>query len=307
MSDSEGENSFGGSEEEGEESDLSVDEDVSDESSHTDDDDAVYLSSSDDEDLPPLFGGSSSRKKTIETYVAPDRLRDRIYRCREYPRGVYIDRYGTVCPDDPRSGRYHKRARDDDVDEDDAFHEVSRRRKKPDDETDEEWYGESDTSDSEEYDHEDQPSPAKKKKRAELEDDWKDERDTDLTDSQKKQRFMHELHSALDRTREVEDQMQRSRKQVLNSQKLNDQLGVYVEEWETFAKRDARGVSLTYECKFVTDDPSCLLKWNTKRSDPPMYQAHMNCATKLLECPCHKTFHSIKNLYLHLVDSHASA
>lgn len=308
MSDSDGENSFCGSEEECEESELSTYEDVSDESSHDDGEDAVYFSSSEDEDLQVLLGGSSSRKRTIENYIAPEKMRDTVQRCVEYPRGIYIDRSGRMCPDDPRSGRYGKRSRDDDdVDEDDAFHEVSRRHKKSDGDSDDEWYGETDTSDSDEYEEEEEDEgPAKKKRRGIVEEEWKDDRDSDLTDEQKKQRFMDELHSAMERTREVEDQMKRSRKQVINAQNLNDQLGVYVEEWETSVKRDARGISLKYDSKFVTDTPSCHLKFVAKRSEPPLFEARMNCSTKLLECPCNQTFDSMRGLYSHLVDSHAT-
>lgn len=52
------------------------------------------------ESLPVLFNNSRKRKRTIDTYRAPPQLRNTVYRCREYPNGVFIDRFGVVCPEE---------------------------------------------------------------------------------------------------------------------------------------------------------------------------------------------------------------
>lgn len=49
-------------------------------------------------DLPRLFNSSKRRKITPQTYRAPECLRDSVYRCQEYPGGVYINKYGAVDP-----------------------------------------------------------------------------------------------------------------------------------------------------------------------------------------------------------------
>lgn len=58
--------------------------------------------------LPILFNSSSRRKKTIDNYVAPMNMRNKVVRCKEYPFGVYINRYGEVCPNDKRTSRKNK-------------------------------------------------------------------------------------------------------------------------------------------------------------------------------------------------------
>jgi hypothetical protein len=57
--------------------------------------------------LPDLLNSSSTRKKTIKSLFP--HLANRIYRCSEYPQGIYINEYGQLCPDDKRSGIYRRK------------------------------------------------------------------------------------------------------------------------------------------------------------------------------------------------------
>jgi len=61
---------------------------------------------SDDEGdtLISLLSGTSRRKRTVETYVAPFNYHGSVIRCREYPDGIYINNRGRMCPNDPRTG-----------------------------------------------------------------------------------------------------------------------------------------------------------------------------------------------------------
>ena len=68
-------------------------------------------------DLPRLFNSSRKRKRSISSYIAPVHLRDTYYQCQEYPDGVYINRYGEVCPN---VSVIHLK---DDVTQDDDDHE----------------------------------------------------------------------------------------------------------------------------------------------------------------------------------------
>ena len=76
------------------------------------------------QNLPLLLNGTARRKKTLDSLFP--HLANQIYRCREYPHGVYINEFGEVCPNDPRSGLYQiaegdvcDEEADEDEDEDD--------------------------------------------------------------------------------------------------------------------------------------------------------------------------------------------
>lgn len=127
-------------------------------------------------DLPILFNSSSRRKKDASNFIAPERIRDSTYRCKEYPGGVYIDQFGKVCEDDPRTGIFrrfktapieqleeHLEHIDDDDDDDEAYDDENNEEEEEDD--DEEWNSddESDENEADEYeDEEDEYVPAPK-------------------------------------------------------------------------------------------------------------------------------------------------
>jgi len=52
--------------------------------------------------LPYLFNSSSRRKKDMNSLFP--HLSNQIYRCREFPHGIYINEYGELCPQDQRTG-----------------------------------------------------------------------------------------------------------------------------------------------------------------------------------------------------------
>lgn len=49
-------------------------------------------------DLPRLLNSSKKRKRSLSNYIAPVNLRNTIYQCQEFPDGVFINRYGEICP-----------------------------------------------------------------------------------------------------------------------------------------------------------------------------------------------------------------
>lgn len=89
----------------------------------------IWLSSAEfhDPGLPYLFGAPvnalstrthSRRQKTAQS-IFPH-LADTLYRCKEYPHGIFIDSFGQLCPEDKRSGLYQideRAAEDDEADE----------------------------------------------------------------------------------------------------------------------------------------------------------------------------------------------
>ena len=61
----------------------------------------------DDPELPYLLGSSSRRKKSLDSLFM--HLKDQIYRCKEFPGGVYINEFGEVCPNDAKSGIFRRK------------------------------------------------------------------------------------------------------------------------------------------------------------------------------------------------------
>lgn len=314
MSDSDGDLSMRASDQE-DSDDASLGDFSDDDDGESDDNGVVYVSSDDDETkLPTLLGGSSRRPRTLETYRAPVEMRNSVYRCKEFPAGVYINNYGELCPSDSRSGIFQKRKRaeveDDDVHEEDVYHEVrnstNKRRRITDD--DEDW---DDETEEEEDDEEDSSSEVD-----EIEDDDEEkepeelvEGQAPLTEEQKRSIYMQKLHSDLSRTDAMETQLQRSRQQMVNAQKLNERLGEYEEEWRRYASKKARGIKFCYESKFVTDDPSCEIRFvqrvessdESKRAElRVLHRGRMNCVTKQMECPCTAAFGSVAALFTHM-------
>lgn len=55
-------------------------------------------------ELPVLFNSTRRRKK--DKYSLYPQLANKIYRCKEYPHGIYINAYGELREDDPRTGMY---------------------------------------------------------------------------------------------------------------------------------------------------------------------------------------------------------
>jgi len=68
---------------------------------------ALVISILTEMELPILLNASRRRSVTLESFVAPPRLRNTVYRCREFPRGIYIDKLGKLRPEHEASGSYH--------------------------------------------------------------------------------------------------------------------------------------------------------------------------------------------------------
>lgn len=63
-------------------------------------------------DLITLFNSTRRRKVTKDNYIAPAYMRDKVIYCREYPKGVYINRSGRV----DESKVVHEQEDNDDMD-----------------------------------------------------------------------------------------------------------------------------------------------------------------------------------------------
>ena len=56
--------------------------------------------------LPSLLRGTARRKKTMESLFP--HLSNQVYRCSEFPNGIYINDFGELCPKDSKSGVYQQ-------------------------------------------------------------------------------------------------------------------------------------------------------------------------------------------------------
>lgn len=92
---------------------------VSSFSDYESDEDFVIIPKDKNEELPYLLNGTKRRKPTLDTYVSPHNMRDTVYRCKEFPQGIYIDRFGKAQPDDERTGVFVEKENDEDGDEED--------------------------------------------------------------------------------------------------------------------------------------------------------------------------------------------
>lgn len=131
--------------------------------------------------LTYLFGGSSKRRKDQNSLFP--HLKDRIYRCREYPNGIYINKFGELCPNDQRSGVYQEIEADMKPDSDCEEYSDDPDNDESKDSADEAW--------AKEEEKVKQKRLNKKRKRAESDDDEDyekseddDEDDEDLSDAE---------------------------------------------------------------------------------------------------------------------------
>ena len=79
-------------------------------SEYSDDEDiqesrVIYIHGDDTDNLPRLYN-ESTRFRRAACGRVPSNLWGTVYRCKEYPLGVYIDEYGEVIPDHPMSNMY---------------------------------------------------------------------------------------------------------------------------------------------------------------------------------------------------------
>lgn len=152
------------------------------------------ISVSDDEGLPRLFNSSSRRKKTLDNFIAPPHLHDRIYRCREFPRGVYINRHGEVLPDDSRSGclvvssSLGARNTIPSDDEEESYVPTDLEEEEEEDEDE-------DAEDEDEIDYPDDSDDDEEEEDDEDEDEWSNEDNEDLENEEKYENEKYETDS----------------------------------------------------------------------------------------------------------------
>lgn len=236
-------------------------------------------------DLPQLFNSSRRRKKDISSLYP--HLAAQVYRCKEFPAGVYISEEGEVLPDDPRSGLYRLLPQSTE--------------EEPNEESDDA----SEATLSVTSDQFDDDNWAVKNSRKRSRDD---DSDYELESSES------EYEEECDEESELEEEtlcdlqsnintevLSNSKRRRLHSQKLIRCLQDWETDWQTLKNqhRDYK-IKMTYDAQFVTshDEPYCTIDF--MHPDKTHTLVKMDCDRFCLVLPDGQEFTDMADLYEHL-------
>jgi hypothetical protein len=269
-----------------------------------DDDDTNYdtiIIQQSNEKLPILLNSSSRRKKTIETYIAPIQLRNTVYRCREFPKGVYINSFGEVCPNDSRSGVYQTDLNTNvksNCDSDDNNTDIDFDLK---DESDFDNDEDEDSEEEEEEEEEDEYSTENDYTDYENEEEDEDygyEKEEYKPTKRKKQSLIEESNNFIDSFKVTND-LKRKHIKLL---KLKNETEKIYKKWKLIKNNK---FNMILSSNLFCSDPEVIFDFHLKTSKKNMIEANFNLVTKNIECECGNSKHvSILDHYDHLLESH---
>jgi hypothetical protein len=255
-------------------------------------------------DLTTLLAGTSRRPKTVSNFVAPEIMRDTVKRCKEFPGGVYINIYGEICPDDPRTGVYRMISQgsvevdppfvEEDVsgdDESDVYNSESSSEdseKESDEEDDDDW---------KEYER-----PVKKQKTSPGNLEISEE--VPLTDEEKKSLFFTELQQASQDVESHYSSYSNSRKKNTYRLKLLHHTQALIEEWNVFRKKKKTSpFEMSYDSGVWCEEP--FFEFSFKKKNVKDYvKASIDCDKMIVRCQCSTTSNTMKTFLEHLKISH---
>jgi len=285
-------------------------------------------------DLPSLLNSTAKRKKTLESLFPT--LADRVYRCKEFPGGVYINEFGEACPDDERTGIYkcigaeapeddlpngaEAPEGDDDVateDENDMVHdsedeywaqkEAAKRKRSYGSDDDDDDYVDDDESDDEDTASDDTESD-------DTDGEAAPSAATPSTDANVN--LLEHLRSITDEQSRRTDLEHQKRLERIRRQKLVRLVEHWSDTWTTlrksaFKKQPSNGkrrknesIEMKYEANIVlSEKPECEFEFH-KPFTRTTVTAAMNCTEKSIVCQCSKSFTDIGQMYKHLDDEH---
>ena len=286
------------------------------------DSDVVSIDSEENECLPVLFNGSSRRPKTIDNYIAPDKLRNCVYRCQEFPHGVYINVYGEVCPDDRRSGIYQVKSNS-------SSNQKPEEPFVPDDvSTDDSYVDEPDETDS---DEEHFPSDMESeindvvfhKRKIHDEDAWSEDEegtvckksktsdysskspDTHLlTKEEKQNEFLRDLKQAADDSDVHYSRYKNSKKRNLHVAKMLNSTNKLAEDWFKLKNTSGAAFVMAYESQLLIEEPKFSMVFHRKKQPNESVQANFNCVNFQVECSCSFSCGKMSRLVEHLNNHH---
>jgi hypothetical protein len=226
--------------------------------------------------LPVLLNSTTSRKKTIDNYIAPEKLRGTTTRSKDFPSGIFVTSVGKLDPTDKRSNIYV--CVPDETDEQSQSEEASE--------------AEDDGSESDKEDSE--------------KDDWDAELGSkdpleNLSKAEKKRLAVEQLKENSTDTHFVFQQ--KSKQHQIRSRMLMDATAIVVEEWEKRKKKYKDVLKMRFESSLLCEVPKFEMKFiKTGREKPILCQ--FDCKELILRCQCLDTFAALPEYVTHVMESH---
>jgi hypothetical protein len=286
-----------------------------------------------DECLPVLLNSTSRRKKTIDNYIAPEHLRKSIYRCKEFPGGVYINRYGEICPEDRRSGIYKRRVHAEKLEgsdgsqaEDSEFSQAEEVYVPDDVETDESYVDDvedeedNQTDDNEgwedeindELNHKQKYKPeddlesddegivhtAKKSKTHSEGQSWL----KNLNPQERQGVFLQELQQAADDSEVYYSRYEASKRRNLHLSKLLYDTNKLTEDWLKLKK--GLGYKMEFDAKLLIDEPEFTMIFTKNTKPDALITVKYDCINLKVVCQCHHICKTMSSLIEHFHANH---
>ncbi len=228
--------------------------------------------------LAPLLNSTSTRKKTVQNYIAPENIRGTTQRTSDFREGVWITASGRIDLEDPRSGIYKCKPE-----------------KSKDTTAENEESEDSDASDTgESTDTDDEP------------DDWdaevanKSKEDLEkLAETEKKQMLVNDLKESF-----VDEHFvfhNKSKQHQARARELMDRTQALVEDWDKMKTRVGKQLCMKFHSAVHCEVPSFYMEF-TKRSN--VIKCSFDCKEFILRCQCLDTFGSMAEIVEHLQMSH---
>jgi hypothetical protein len=228
------------------------------------------------DNLPILLNSTSTRKKTLENYVAPDNIRSTTYRSKDFPAGIWITPFGKLDPNDPRSGIYKcltKKSKTEDEENTDSDPDAS-----------EEEQQELDSSSEDDWD-------------AEIDDKEK----LNVSESEKKAIVVENL-----KKNEIDTHFvfqQKSKQNQIRARMLMDATQILVEDWEKLKKKFKNQLTMKFESSLHCEVPAFEMVF-TKKESPKPIKCNFDCKELILRCQCFDTFATLPEYVEHVKTSH---
>lgn len=236
-------------------------------------------------ELPQLFNSSRRRKKDISN-VYPH-LAAQVYRCKEFPEGVYISEEGEVLPDDPRSGLYKLLPQSTEAPEEDSGEESDVTISVTSDQFDNDWH----------------VNNTRKRRRESVVED--SDYELESSESEQEEEIDEDTESEEElgdlQTNLHEGVVANSKRRRLHSQKLIRCLQDWELTWEALKKQHrSYKIKMIYDAQFVTsqDDPHCTIDFI--HPDKTHTHVNMDCDRFCLVCPDGQEFDDMSKLYEYL-------
>jgi hypothetical protein len=228
------------------------------------------------DNLPILLNSTSTRKKTIDNYVAPENIRNTTYRSKDFPAGIWITSSGKLDINDPRSGIYK------------CLSQKTKKSEEP---------GSESESDASEEEQEEETSS---------EDDWDAEVDDkeklNISESEKKAIAVEKLKKSASEMDAHFVFQQKSKQNQIRTRTLMDATQILVEDWENLKKK-SKDLKMKFESSLHCEVPVFEMIF-TKKTAPKPIKCNFDCKELILRCQCFDTFATLPEYVTHLKTSH---